>query len=118
MQIKIELKIFLFILLFFLTKQIETYGLLMAFALLHELGHLVCGVCLKLKPKTLKIMPLGISLTFEDNSLQTNQKKMLIAIARTSYKFSYDCNCVFYKPANITYLKRAYDICKFTHWSL
>ncbi len=41
MSIKIDLKIFLFVILFWLTSQIELYAVLMIFALIHELGHLV-----------------------------------------------------------------------------
>ncbi len=40
MSIKIDLKIFLFVILFWLTSQIEIYAILMIFALIHELGHL------------------------------------------------------------------------------
>lgn len=41
MQIKINLKIFIFLILFILTNQIEIYGILMLFATVHELGHLL-----------------------------------------------------------------------------
>lgn len=64
MTININLKIFLFAIIFYITKQIEIYVLLMIFALIHEMGHLICGVMLGLKPKSLKIMPLGISIEF------------------------------------------------------
>lgn len=37
MQITINLQIFLFIILFALTSQIKLYGLVMMFALIHEL---------------------------------------------------------------------------------
>ena len=40
MQIKINLKIFIFIILFILTKQIELYGVLMIFGIIHELAHI------------------------------------------------------------------------------
>lgn len=64
MSININLKIFLFAIIFYFTKQIEIYALLMIFAILHEMGHLICGLILGLKPKALKIMPLGISIEF------------------------------------------------------
>lgn len=41
MRFRIDLKIFLFIILFYCTKQIEAYAMIMFFAILHELGHLV-----------------------------------------------------------------------------
>ena len=41
MSIKIDLKIFLFAILFWLTSQIKIYAVLMIFALIHELAHLL-----------------------------------------------------------------------------
>lgn len=58
MRIKIDLKIFIFILLFMFTKQSTVYLLLLTFAILHELGHFVIGLCLGLKMQTMKIMPM------------------------------------------------------------
>lgn len=74
MSIKINLKIFLFIILFYLTKQIHLYSMLMFFALLHEMGHLMCGILLGLKPKSLKIMPLGLSAEFKVSPEEYNKK--------------------------------------------
>ena len=39
MSIKIDLKIFLFALIYIITKQIKIYAILMLFAFVHELGH-------------------------------------------------------------------------------
>lgn len=47
MNIKIDLKIFLFAILFYLTKQIEMYATIMVFAIVHELGHLICGLAMR-----------------------------------------------------------------------
>lgn len=57
MQIKINLQIFLFLIIFALTHQIQIYACIMLFAFIHELGHLTTGILLKLKPKTLSFMP-------------------------------------------------------------
>lgn len=83
MQIKINLQIFLFIVLFILTHQIEMYTCIMLFAFIHELGHLVSGIILKLKPKALSIMPFGISITFETYGYKKliEIKKIIIAIS-------------------------------------
>lgn len=91
MSININLKIFLFAIIFYFTKQIETYVLLMVFAILHEIGHLICGIVLGLKPKALKIMPLGISIEFSvicndynkkiKNANALSLKRMIIALA-------------------------------------
>ena len=91
MSININLKVFLFAIIFYFTKQIEIYALLMIFAILHEMGHLICGLILGLKPKALKIMPLGISIEFSviyndynkkvKNANILSLKKMIIALA-------------------------------------
>lgn len=85
MHIKIDFKIFVFVILFCLTKQIEIYILLMIFAILHELGHLLAGIILKLKPKRIEITPFGLAITFEgigeNFNGRVNQKKIAIALA-------------------------------------
>ena len=91
MTVSINLKVFLFAVLFYFTKQIQIYALLMIFALIHEMGHLICGLLLGFKPKALKIMPLGISIEFRVENEDYNKKiklgnilavkKMIIALA-------------------------------------
>lgn len=65
MQIKVNLKIFIFIILFIITNQIKIYGILMWFALLHEIGHLIIGIILGFKPRALSIKPVGLSISFK-----------------------------------------------------
>lgn len=86
MRIKINLQIFIFIIVFILTKQIEIYTYLMIFAFIHELGHLFTGLFLGLKPETLKIMPFGISIIFQTyrKGKKIYLKKFLIALAGPS----------------------------------
>ena len=83
MQIKINLQIFLFIIIFIITHQIEIYAWIMLFAFIHELGHIFAGLVLKLKPKTLELMPFGVSITFEvyEYKKLVKIKKILIALA-------------------------------------
>lgn len=83
MQIKVNLQIFLFIIIFALTHQIEIYAWIMLFALIHELGHMTSGMILKLKPKSLSFMPFGISITFEAYGYRklVEIKKIIVAIA-------------------------------------
>ena len=88
---KIDLKIFLFILLFYFTKQIDLYASVMIFAFLHELGHLVAGIVCGLKPRNICIMPLGFSISFnlqtDDYNIKVGKtsilsmKKILIALS-------------------------------------
>lgn len=83
MQIKVNLQIFLFIIIFALTHQIEIYAWVMLFAFIHELGHMLAGVLLNLKPKSLSLMPLGISITFETYGYKKliEMKKIILAVA-------------------------------------
>lgn len=83
MQIKINLAIFFFIIIFLLTHQIEIYAWVMLFALIHELGHMITGIILKLKPKLLSFMPFGVSITFETYGYRKliEIKKIVIAMA-------------------------------------
>lgn len=81
MKIKINLQIFIFAIIFYFTKQIRIYTILMMFALIHELGHLLAGVTLGLKAKSINIMPFGISINFEDYSNKYLIKKLIIALA-------------------------------------
>ena len=81
MNIKISLKIFLFAIIFYITRQIELYALLMLFAFIHELGHLICGIVLGLKPKSVSVMPFGLCIEFKIMS-QNYKKKVLFEIKK------------------------------------
>ena len=41
MCFRIDLKIFVFLVLFYFTRQIEIYSTIMLFCIIHEIGHLV-----------------------------------------------------------------------------
>ncbi len=91
MRIRIHLKIFIFILIFLITNQIKIYGILMLFALIHELGHMLVGILLGFKPIKLEIMPYGVSVGFDIKCEDYNKKvkkgniltikKLIIALA-------------------------------------
>ena len=78
MIFRIDLKIFIFLIILYFTRQIEIYWLIMIFAFLHELGHLI-------------IMPVGFSIEFALTETDYNKKilnsnileikKIIIAIA-------------------------------------
>lgn len=74
MRLRIDLKIFVFLLLFYLTKQIEIYSTIMFFCILHELGHIFMGIVLGLKPEKVEIMPFGLSVAFKLNTKDYNKK--------------------------------------------
>ena len=58
MRFRIDLKIFAFIIIFIITRQIKIYGIIMAFAVIHELSHLAVGIILGFKPERLELNPL------------------------------------------------------------
>jgi len=74
LKIRLHLKIFIFIAIFIITKQIQIYATLMLFAILHELGHMVAGIVLGFKPSTIEIMPVGLSISFEGEVENYNKK--------------------------------------------
>lgn len=91
MKIRFNLMIIIFIILFFLTKQIEIYCIIMFFSVLHELGHTIAGIILGFKPSAIEINPFGLSISFESKVENYNKKikntsiltikKMIIAIS-------------------------------------
>lgn len=91
MRLRIDLKILIFLLLFYLTKQIEIYSIIMFFCIIHELGHILMGIILGLKPEKIEIMPFGLSVAFKLNTIDYNKKiknanllelkKIIIALA-------------------------------------
>lgn len=91
MSLKIDLKIFALIILFYFTNQLEIYLLIMIFAIIHELGHLLVGLVLGQKPKEIRLTPYGLSMGFKIKPEEYNKKiknanllelkKILIAIA-------------------------------------
>lgn len=74
MRFRIDLRIFVFLILFYLTNQIEIYTLIMCFAIVHELGHLLTGIILGFKPNKIELTPFGLSIGFKVNLKDYNKK--------------------------------------------
>ena len=74
MIFRFDLKIFLFLIIFYFTKQLEIYSLIMIFALIHEISHVIAGILLKMKPIRISIMPVGFSVEFKLNVEDYNKK--------------------------------------------
>lgn len=68
------MKIILFFILFYFTKQIEIYVLMMIFAIIHEIAHLIMGIILKMKPDKLEIIPYGVRVSFDLETTDYNKK--------------------------------------------
>lgn len=67
MKIRIDLKIFIFFAIFYFTNQIKIYIIIMFFSLLHELGHIIVGIMLKMKLEKIEILSCGFSSSFKAN---------------------------------------------------
>ena len=65
MKIRIDLKIFIFLVIFYFTNQIEIYVIIMFFSFLHEVGHIIAGIMLKMKIERIEILPCGFSSSFK-----------------------------------------------------
>lgn len=74
MEFKIDIKIFLIALVFLLVNQIYMYILFMTFAIIHECFHLLAGIILGYKVKSIRIMPLGLSIAFNEKEEEYNTK--------------------------------------------
>ncbi len=91
MVFRIDLKIFIFLILFYFTRQIKLYCIILIFAMLHEFGHLLAGVLLRMKVDKITLMPMGFSINFklgiDDynkkvlNSNRLEVKRLIIASA-------------------------------------
>lgn len=91
MRVRIDLKIIVFLILFLFTNQISVYLTMLIFCTLHEFGHIIAGLILKLKPENLEILPYGLSISFKLNPDDINKrlrsgslleiKKMIVALS-------------------------------------
>lgn len=86
MYIKIDLKIFILLVIAFFTKNIEMYSLIIIFTLIHEIGHLLAGFILGFKAKDITIAPYGFDIIFKINYKDYNKKILkanVLAVKRT-----------------------------------
>lgn len=81
MKIKVDLKIFLIIILYILTQNIEVFAMSFIFILLHELGHAITGIILGLKIKKININVFGLSIEFENYGKERINNKIIIDMA-------------------------------------
>lgn len=94
MEIKMNLNIFAMIIIFYLTGQLELYGIFMFFIFLHEMAHLLVGIFLKFKPKSLHIMPLGLAITFQVYGADYNckiEKGNILSVKRIAIALAGPC---------------------------
>lgn len=105
MKIRIDLKILFFLIIFYFTKQLRIYLIVMFFAFLHEIGHIIAGIILKMKLEKIEIMPFGLSAAFYTNfdDKHFKFKEIFVALAGpvTSLFLAILCNNL-----NFTYITK------------
>lgn len=74
MQIKIDIKILIFILIFFVLKEEDLYLIFLIYAIIHELIHMITGLVLGMNPYIFNIMPFGASISFKEDANSYNKK--------------------------------------------
>ena len=79
MRIRIDLKIFIFLILFYFTNQLRIYLIVMFFCFMHEIAHMILGIIFKMKPNKLEINPFGFSISFNNESMKI--KEVFVALA-------------------------------------
>lgn len=104
LKIKVDLKIFLIIILYILTKNIEVFAMSFIFILLHELGHAITGIILGLKIKKININVLGLSIEFENYGKERINNKIIIDIAGPAINIISFIIAVIFKKEEIAYI--------------
>lgn len=112
MKIRIDLKILIFFAVFYFTNQLSSYFIIMFFSLIHEIGHIIMGLILKMKPLQIEIMPFGVSAAFEAKSQDLEKtikngnllemKNILVACAGPMMSLGLVILYIFWEPFYIS----------------
>ena len=81
MRIRIDLKILIFLVIFYFTHQLSNYLAIMFFCIIHEMGHIIVGLMLKIKPEKIEIMPFGLRASFNGDYDYPKMKEIFITLA-------------------------------------
>lgn len=104
LKIKVDLKIFLIIILYILTKNIKVFAISFIFILLHELGHAITGIILGLKIKKININVFGLSIEFENYGKERINNKIIIDMAGPTINIITFIIAVIFKNEEIAYI--------------
>ena len=81
MRIRIDLKILIFLIIFYFTQQLSNYLIIMFFCIIHEIGHITVGLILKIKPEKIEIMPFGLKAYYNIDFREERIKEIFITLA-------------------------------------
>lgn len=104
MKIKVDLKIFLILIVYLLTRKIEILALSFIFIFIHELSHLTVGIVLGLKIKKVSINIAGLSIEFENYGEERKLNRILIDIAGPLVNLGIFIVAIILKAENIAYI--------------
>lgn len=104
MKIKIDLKIFLIIFFYVLTRNIHIFSLTFIFIFIHELGHVLSGITLGLKIKKININVLGFSIEFNNYGKERRINKIIIDSSGPFVNLIIFIAAIFFKNAEIAYI--------------
>lgn len=116
MRIRIDLKIIIFMVLFILTHQIKIYLIIMFFSIIHEMGHIIMGIIMKMRVDKVELMPFGLSVSFKKDLNYINSendvleiKKICVAVAGPLVSFLLIVLYTYIKPLYISQLDAIYS---------
>lgn len=78
---KIDLKIFLILIFYFLTSQIEEFTIMLIFIFIHEMGHLLAGILLGLRPNKVEMTLFGFRIEFDTYKKNKILNRIIVDIA-------------------------------------
>ena len=107
MRIRIDLKIFIFLILFYFTNQLRIYLIVMFFCFMHEIAHMILGIIFKMKPNKLEINPFGFSISFNNESNKI--KEVFVVLAGPVMNVGLAILCQYIKFRYITIEEAVYS---------
>ena len=111
MQIKIDWRIIIFVLFFFILKIEYIYILFLFFTIIHEIFHMITGILVKFEPTNLSITLFGTQISFKikiDNYNKKIFKGTICSLKKIMvYMAGPISNLII---ASIFYIQRKYDI--------
>ena len=87
MKIRIDLKVLFFLLIFYITKQLKIYLLIMGFAFLHELAHIIIGIILKIRFSEIELITFGFWASLEPNIIDYRKTFLKSNMVEVKYIF-------------------------------
>ena len=80
MHIRLNFQILIILILIFFTKQIEIYTITLIFIAVHEIAHIIAGMCLEYEIRKIEVIPLGFSILFKKKTVKNAKFDRLLII--------------------------------------